>query len=129
MAPSVLVLNGEVLAYGRQLAPGRLVAPKPSQPALVPGDESGPTVKFGSIAEGEAVVVGAASVVKVVLSDNVDVVLVVEDSVREDVEDPVVGRVEGADATVERVRLRLLSCVAWAALTLKQRPSCLRDAR
>lgn len=64
-APSVLVLNGELLAYGRQLAPGRLKPPKPSQPVLVPGEEPGPGVVFDSVVVGgvvsDSVVVGGAA--------------------------------------------------------------------
>jgi hypothetical protein len=34
-------LKGELLAYGRQFAPGRLRPPKPSQPLAVPEDDRG----------------------------------------------------------------------------------------
>jgi hypothetical protein len=49
--PSTPMLNGELLAYGRQFAPGRLRPPNPSQPVLVPGEE------FGPISSGLVVVV------------------------------------------------------------------------
>jgi len=71
-APSALRLNGDVLAYGRQFAAGRLPPPNPSQPVPVPGAEVGSSSVVGSGAEpvggdsgagsGEGVVVMGDSV-------------------------------------------------------------------
>src|SRR5262249_18391099 len=66
-APVADWLNGELLAYGRQLAVGQLPAPKPSQPALPPvgagagaGAGSGVGVGAGAGAGG-GVVAGAGA--------------------------------------------------------------------
>jgi hypothetical protein len=83
VVPSVLWLNGELLEYGRQSAPGKLKPPKPSQPAPVPGDE----VELGGVVDS-----GLGGVVDSRLGGVVDSrldVVVVSVSVAEKVEGPV----------------------------------------